>query len=113
MNLEDAAPLVSEQHPGSLRSEKGVVVFQPYEGVEVAGGQFRGGRKDGFCVRAFQKMLPKGVARTVRFRFGLGEAAPVVSRLVAPEWWHALCGDLWPDGVLPVRNELDARIDRT
>jgi hypothetical protein len=113
MNLEDAAPLVSAQHPGRLHTEKDMVVFQPYEGVEVAGGQFRGGRKDGFCVRAFQRILPKGVARTVRFRFGLGEAAPVISRLVAPEWWHALCGDLWPDGVLPVRNELDARIDRT
>src|SRR5262249_24327670 len=74
---------------------------------------FRGGRKDGYRVKAHERRIPKGVARTVRFHFSLGDAAPEVSRLVAPEWWYAVCGDLWPDDVLPVRNELDARIDRT
>lgn len=113
LNLDDASPLVSAEHPGRLRSEKDLVIYQPYEGVEVEGGTFRGGRKDRYRVRAREKAFPKGVARSVRFHFSLGDAAPVVSRLTVPEWWYALCRELWPDDVLPVRDEFDARIDRT
>lgn len=108
LNLDDAAPFVSAEHPGALRSEKNLIVYQPYMGIEV-----RGGGAKGYRVQAWEERMPKGLARTVRFHCALGEAAPVVSRLVVPEWWYALAGDLWPDRVLPVRDEWDKRMDRT
>jgi hypothetical protein len=113
LSLENAAPLISRTHPGSLRTENGVVVYQPYEGVEVEGGTFRGGRADGYRVKAKDRTMPKGVARTVRFAFSLGEAEPVTSQLIVPEWWYALCGDLWPDSVLSVHDEWDKRLHET
>jgi len=113
LNFSDSASMVSAEHPGSLTTEDGIVVYQPYEGVEVEGGSFRGGRPDKFRVKAHERQMPKGVARTVRFCFSLGEASPEIGRLVVPEWWYALSADMWPDDALPVRNELDARIERT
>lgn len=113
LNLADAAPLVSPEHPGSLRTEDGVIVYQPYEGVEVEGGMYRGGRKDGYRVRAHERRMPKGLARTVRFHFSLGDVSPEVTRLVVPEWWYAMCGDLWPGSALPVHDAWNRRIVQT
>lgn len=54
-----------------------------------------------------------GMARAVRFGLSLGDAPPEVSRPVVPEWWYAMCGELWPDSVLSVHDEWDQRIDKT
>jgi hypothetical protein len=108
LNLEDAAPLVSVEHPVKLRSEKELILYQPYEGVEVGWVH-----SNAYRVQSFEERMPKGVARTVRFHFSLSDVAPVVSRLVVPEWWYALAGDLWPDGVLPVHDDWTPRIERT
>ncbi|MBI4025519.1 MAG: hypothetical protein HY360_11100 [Verrucomicrobia bacterium] len=107
LNLDDAAPLVSIKHPGALRTENDLVLFQPYEGIEV--GLF----SDSYRVQSWEERMPKGVARTVRFHFSLSDVAPVVSRLVVPEWWYALAGDLWPGCALPVHDEWNKRLDRT
>lgn len=108
LNLDDAAPLVSVEQPGALRTEKGLIVYQPYGGVEVAHSRER----NQYRVQAWEERMSKGLARTVRFQFSLGEAAPVVSRLVVPEWWYALTDELWPDGVLPVHDEWDRRLQK-
>lgn len=113
LELADAMPFVSPEHPGALRREGDLVVYQPYEGVEIAGDSTHRAREDGFIVRAAEKRIPKGVARSVRFALGLGEDAPVVSRLVVPEWWYAMSGDLWPDGALPAHDAWDARVEAT
>jgi hypothetical protein len=113
LNLTDCATLVSEKHPGSLRTENDIVIFQPYEGIEIAGDSAKLTGTDGLFFHAHQRILPRGVARTVRFCLSLGEAAPVISRFAAPEWWYAISGDLWPDGVLPVRDDWDQRIEAT
>jgi len=113
LNLTDCATLVSEKHPGSLRSEEGLVIFQPYEGIEIGGDTAKLTGQDGLFVRAHERTMPRGVARTVRFCVGLGDAAPIVTRFTPPEWWYALSGDFWPDGALPVHDAWDERIEAT
>ncbi len=113
LDLSDALPFVSPEHPGSLKRENDLIIYQPYEGVEIEGDSGHRARQDGFLVRASERRFPKGLARTVRFNVSLSEVAPVISRLTAPEWWYALSGDLWPDRVLSVRDALDKRIDGT
>jgi len=113
LDFSDAVPLVSAEHPGSLKREGDLVVYQPYEGVEIAGDSTQRKREDGFLVKAAEKCFPRGVARTVRFNASLSDVAPVVQRLTVPEWWYALSGELWPDAALPVRDAWDERIDRT
>lgn len=111
LDLGDASPLVSPAHTGSLKREGDLVLYQPYEGVEIAGDHSHRKREDSYHVRAADRRMPKGVARTVRLGLGFGAAAPAVARLTAPEWWYALNGDLWPDGALPVHDGWNRRID--
>ncbi|NQU11688.1 hypothetical protein HQ590_12915 [bacterium] len=113
LDLSDALPLVSSEHPGAMKREGNLIVYQPYEGVEIAGDGYHRGRDDGFVVRASERRIPKGIARTVRFAASLSEVAPTICRLTVPEWWYALSRDLWPDAVLPVHDSWDARIDST
>lgn len=111
LDLSEALPLVSPEHPGSLRRGGERIVYQPYEGVEIAGDDYGRQGDGGFLVRASEKRMPKGVARTVRFAASLGDVSPVITHLTVPEWWYAVSGDLWPDGALPVRDYWDKRID--
>ena len=111
LDLADAASLVSPAHPGRLYTEGDVVVYQPYEGVEITGDTYHQERDDGFIVKAAERIVPTGVARTVRFTLSMGDAAPAVTRLVVPDWWYAQAGELWPDCVLPVHDARDRIID--
>ena len=111
LNLTDCARLVSAGHPGSLKTEGDLVVFQPYTGVEIGGDSTHLTSTDGTFIRASERLMPRGVARTVRFNLSLGATAPVITRFTTPDWWNALSGDLWSDGVLPVRDAWDARIE--
>lgn len=111
LNLDEAAAFVGPEHPGALRREKPVLIYQPYEGVEIFGDTHKRVREDGYIVRAAEKKMPKGVARTVRFGVGLGADAPVISRFVAPEWWYGASRDLWPSGALPVHDDADAVVE--
>lgn len=105
LNLDEAAGLFGPEHPGRLAEEDGLVIYQPYDGVEISGDNHHRVRDDGFIVRAEEGLFPKGVARTVRFTMSLGEAAPLVSRLTVPAWWYALARELWGDDALPVQDE--------
>lgn len=113
LNLTDCSSLVSPAHPGSLRTRDGLVLFQPYEGVEIGGDSAKLTGTDGLFYRAHERIMPRGVARTVRFTLGLGQAAPVLTRFTVPEWWYAVSGDLWPDCALPVHDAWNDRIDAT
>jgi len=113
LDLADALPMVSPEHPGALRREDDMIVYQPYEGVEIAGDGYDRQGTGGFLVRASEKQMPRGIARTVRFNASLTETAPVISRLTVPEWWYAMSGDMWVDPALPVRDYWDHRIETT
>ena len=110
LNLDEAASAVSPEHPGALRTEGDLVICQPYEGVEIRGDHIRRLRDDGFICKAEDGLFPRGAARSLRFSLGMGEDAPVITRLVAPDWWYGMCGELWPDGALPARDPAWERI---
>jgi len=112
LNLDETAAFVSPEHPGSLATEDDLLVYQPYDGVEIEGDTHQRERKDGYIVRASERKVPKGVARTVRFTLGMGQAGPEIVRLVVPDWWYALAGEFWPDRVLPVRDRLDSVLEQ-
>lgn len=96
LNLADAAHLVSDATPGTLKSDGKEMFWTPVS-------------------RTFNPQLetapptewPIGFARTFRFQFSLSDAAPVVSRYRAPDWWYASCGELWPEGFLPVHGKYE------
>lgn len=113
LDLSDALALVSKEHPGSLKGEGDMILYQPYEGVEIEGDHSGRRRDDGFLVRASEKRIPKGVARSVRFGASLSGVDPAISRLTVPDWWYGVSGDLWPDGALPVHDAWDKRVNAT
>jgi hypothetical protein len=112
VNISEAASMVSPEHPGILRSENDLIIYQPYEGVEIFGDAWKRARQDGYIVKAADKMVPKGVARTVRFAISMGQAPAEVARFIVPDWWYAACGDLWPDRALPAHDDLDVAMGR-
>jgi len=104
LDLSEAMNAVSLEHPGALRTEDGLIIYHPYEGVEIRGDQIHREREDDHICKAQDGVFPRGAARTLRFSLGMGADEPVVSRLVAPDWWYALCGEFWPDATLPVHD---------
>ena len=53
--------------PGQLDEADGFLVWQPYQGVELYGGDYAKKRTgDDYIWHAEQQIIPKGMARTVR-----------------------------------------------
>ena len=111
LNLDQAATFFSREYPAKLAADDGVIIYQPYQGVHIFGDQHHRVRDDGFIVKAEEKVFPKGVARTVQFTAALGTAAPVISRLVIPDWYYAISREMWPDESLPVHDQWDDVVD--
>ena len=113
LNLDDAARAVSPDQPGALARDGDMIIYQPYAGVEIHGDEVHYDREDDFICKIEDGVVPRGAARSVRFSMGMGDAAPVVTRYVAPDWWYAHCRDFWPDDCLPVHDEhWNAHCDR-
>ena len=91
----DAARLATPEQPGNVKEEDGFLVWQPYLGAEVFSGeaaqQLSG---DPFLCHAEDRVIPRGVARTVRFSFSLSNRSPHVARYLAPDWWYGYCEEL-------------------
>ncbi len=111
LDIKGAARLVSKQHPGRIYRDKEVLIYQPYEGVEIYGDAFKQRRQDGYIVKAQERIFPKGVARNVEMMISMGDIEPEITRLVVPDWWYGMKGELWGDDVLPVRNEKMKLVD--
>jgi len=111
-DLNEAARFASPEQPGSLGEQDGLLVWQPYQGVEVFGGdatlELTG---DAFISHAEDHVIPRGVARTVRFSLSLSDRSPRVARYLAPAWWYGLCEEFVPAPLLPVSNDYDKRFD--
>lgn len=112
-DMTDAAHLSTSEQPGQLDESEGFLVWQPYKGVEVYGGDYARLRTgDAYIWHAEQQTIPKGMARTLRFSLSLSdERPPRVARYVAPAWWYGVCEEFLPEPILPVSNEYDAAID--
>ena len=126
INLGESAGFADAERPGSLRTEEDVIVWQPWLDQEIFGellveaegipehriirGVGEGqnltsdqrGEADRYWVAALgDRLIPRGVARSVRFILSSGDVPPEVVRYQAPAWWHALCESFPTSGKLP------------
>ena len=112
LDLTDARHMVSQDSPGSFAPVGDFYVWQPYEGFELFGGAApRVILDDEFIFRAKDKIIPRGMARTVRFSISLSDRSPRIAHYLAPAWWYGLCEEFLPDALLPVSNDYDALIE--
>ncbi|MHB9106592.1 MAG: hypothetical protein ACYDCO_06000 [Armatimonadota bacterium] len=112
-DVSDIAHLADIDKPGRLKVEGDTLIWQPYEGMEVYGGlcpqELNG---DPYLYRGEQHIIPRGMARTLRFSLSLNpERSPRVARYQAPAWWYGLCEEFSPAPLLPVKNEYDPFIE--
>ncbi|MCC7519562.1 MAG: hypothetical protein IT578_10295 [Verrucomicrobiae bacterium] len=114
-DIREAARLATPQRPGVLERVGDFLVWQPYEGMELYGGtcpmQILGGQP--FVFKPGERIIPRGMARTIRFSFNLAGGSARVVRYQAPAWWYGVCEEFSPAPLLPVVNEEDALLDAT
>ena len=108
-DLHEVARLATPSQPGTVSREGEFLVLQPYQGVEMFGGvcpvQLNG---DAFLFHAEEQIIPRGVARTLRFSFSLSSnRSPRIVRYIAPPWWFGACEEFLPAPLLPIANEYD------
>jgi len=107
-DLTEVARFASPEQPGSIEQDGDFLVLQPYQGMELFGGlcpeQLIG---DTFIFRAERHIIPRGMARTLRFSLSLSDRSPKVVRYLAPAWWYGICEELLPAPLLPVVNEYE------
>jgi len=104
LDLRETAPMVSSEHPGQLQTTDGLLIYKPYEGIEIVGDGVHKRRDDGYIVKASEKRFPRGFAKTIHFAAALGEDEPVISRLTAPDWYYAATGNLFVEKILPAHD---------
>jgi hypothetical protein len=111
-DLTDAAHLATPQQPGCLTKEGDFLIWQPFRGMELyAGEPTREITGDEYVCRAEDQVIPRGLARTLRFNFSLNpDRSPRVARYLPPDWWYGLCEEFLPQAVLPVSNEFDGSL---
>jgi len=111
-DLREVARLATPQQPGRLDRDGDFLILQPYQGMELFGGtcptQLIG---DPFIFHAEQHIIPRGMARTLRFSLSLSDRSPRIARYLAPAWWYGACEEFLPAPLLPVANEYDAKIE--
>ena len=112
-DVSEVSRLATVEKPGRMDGEDGFLVWQPYMGMELYAGdptRYRTGSP--YVCRAEDRVIPRGMARTLRFSLSLNpDRSPRIGRYLAPAWWHGLCEDLQPRPVLPVKNEYDATLE--
>ena len=109
LDLTDASHMASATQPGRMDFESGFLLWQPYLGMELFGGlcpkQLTG---DPYIYRAEQQVIPRGMARSLRFSLSLNPArSPRVARYLAPTWWFGQCEEFSPTPALPVEDRFD------
>lgn len=110
LDIERGADLISGAHPGRLHTDRGLVIYQPYEGVEYRRG--KSGEEGGaWTFDASERRMWKGMARSVSFDLSFAAKPIRTRRYLPPYGWQGYAGALWPSGVLPVRGPLEARCD--
>ncbi len=112
-DLSEPARLLLGELPGRFdREADGRIVWQPFAGMNVFGGdcpsEILG---DPFIVRPEQRRIPQGMARTLRFTLSLSERSPKVATYLAPAWWYGVCEDFLPEPLLPVENEYHYKVE--
>ena len=113
-DVTEIAHLATPEQPGRMEMVDGMLVWQPYLGMELYGGAApREITGDPFIVHAEDQIIPRGMARSLRCSLSLNPArSPRVARYQAPAWWYGLCEEFSPAPLLPVSNAYDAHIER-
>lgn len=109
LDIERGTDLVSPEHPGRIRTDGGLVIYQPYEGVEYFRGN--GDPARSWKVEVAERRIWKGMARSVAFDLSFADRPFRIRRYLPPYGWMGHTGALWPDGMLPARGPLDGRCD--
>lgn len=105
-DVEEAARLATPQKPGRMDRQDDMLVWQPYLGCELFGGQHTRRRKDnGFVLKAEEQKILRGMGRTLRFSVSLSDRPPRVVRYLPPAWWYGLCEEFVPKPYLPVMSK--------
>ena len=110
-DVAEAARLATPEQPGNITQADGFVVWQPYQGVDIYGG--KGALEitgDAFICHAEDHVIPRGVARTLRFSLSLSDRSPRVARYLAPAWWYGVCEEFVAEPLLPVSNAYDEKV---
>jgi hypothetical protein len=128
LNLDYTVHMADAERPGSLRTEDGIVVLQPWLDQQIFGGMLvydegipehrilrKGGttaevklkanlgEADRYYVTTIgDRLIPRGVARSFRFVLSVGEGATDIARYQAPGWWQAQAQAVPTRGNLPV-----------
>lgn len=108
-DVQEVARLATPEQPGSLEQVGKFLVWQPYLGMELYGGICAQERtQDPFHYHAEDRVVPRGMSRTLRFSGSLGDRSPRVVRYLAPAWWYGACEEFLPEALLPVSDACDA-----
>jgi len=109
LDIGRARHLISAEHPGQLYPDGEMLVYQPYEGVELHLGD--GKPTSAWTLDISERAMWKGMARSVGFDLSFGDRPIETQRYLLPYGWYGHCGALWSDGVLPARGELEPVCD--
>lgn len=105
-DMSQAVRLASPEHPGCITADSGFLIWQPYQGVEVFLGETaRELTGDAYLCHAEDKIIPRGVARTVQFSFSLSDRSPRIAHYLAPDWWYGLCEEFSSSSLVPEEND--------
>ncbi|MHB9109120.1 MAG: hypothetical protein ACYDCO_18865 [Armatimonadota bacterium] len=110
LDIAGSTDLHGPEHPGRLSSQQDLVVFQPYEGVEL--NQGNGEPAERWRLEAGERKMWKGMARSFAFDLSFADAPIRTARYLPPYGWMAHAGALWPDAALPAFNEMDETVDK-
>ena len=92
-DLSPAAHLVSEEHPGILKTKDDITIWQPFEStlltLRYVGNQDAGQEVKATTLTHSEEGLFQGMARSVSWEVKLGGGNPSISRYVAPKEWYA------------------------
>jgi|GEM_PF-563544 len=108
-DLTDVSRLANASKPGKISESDGFLVLQPYMGMEFYMGRNTVERGDNpYIWEAKDRIVPRGMARTLRFSMSLNpKRSARVVRYVPPTWWYGLCEEYQARSLLPVSNEYD------
>lgn len=111
-DLSEPARLATPDQPGSIEAAGGMIVWQPYLGMELYGGAAASDRiGDPYIYHAADRTVPRGMSRVLRFSLSLNpHRPPRVARYLAPAWWYGACEEFSPAPLLPVSNRFDGAI---
>lgn len=113
-DVADVARLATPEHPGRMDGVGDTLIWQPYRGCALYGGQPSAQRvgDEGHVLRPEAEKILRGMARTLRFSFSLSDRSPRIARYLAPDWWYGLCEEFVPAPLLPVYSDPESHMQQ-